>query len=146
MFGLFKKQQVVSETCNQLTERTWQSILSNAEANDESFREAVAALNVKVICELAPLVRDRSRYEIFRHEAVGLALSLRDGHCRNLALKQVEGLHRRTTELSWPTRKRGARTQLVKKTVDQNTRELMRARSKTPLVFRDQRPRYRQER
>jgi hypothetical protein len=57
MFGLFKKHQVVSETCDQVTERSWQSILSNAEANDESFCEAVAALNVKVICELAPLVR-----------------------------------------------------------------------------------------
>jgi hypothetical protein len=90
MFGLFKKHQVVPETCR---ERSWQSILSNAEANDESFREAVAALNVKVICELAPLVRDRSRYEIFRHEAVGLALSIRDERYRTFAMKQLEGLH-----------------------------------------------------
>ena len=65
MFGLFKKHQVVSETCDQVTERSWQSILSNAEANDESFCEAVAALNVKVICELAPLVRNRSRLKFF---------------------------------------------------------------------------------
>jgi hypothetical protein len=100
MFGLFKKHQVVSETCDQVTEVSWQSILNNADANDESFREAVAALNVNVICELAPLVRDRSRYEIFRHEAVGLALSIRDERCRNFAMKQLEGLHRRTTELS----------------------------------------------
>jgi hypothetical protein len=143
MFGLFKKHEVVCETCNPVTERSWQSILSKAEANDETYREAVAALNVKVICELAPLVRDLSKYISFRHEAVGLALSIRDGHYRSFALKQVEGLHRRTTELSWPTRKRGARTQLIKKTVDQNTRELMRASSKTPLVLRDQPSRYR---
>ena len=123
MFGLFKKHEVVCETCNPVTERSWQSILSKAEASDETYREAVAALNVKIICELAPLVRDLSKYESFRHEAVDLALSIRDGHYRSFALKQVEGLHRRTTELSWPTRKRGARTQLIKKPVDQNTRE-----------------------
>src|SRR6185503_7744613 len=134
MFGLFKKHQVVSETCDQVTERSWQSILSNAEANDESFREAVAALNVKVICELAPLVRDRSRYEIFRHEAVGLALSIRDERYRNFAMKQLEGLHRRTTELSWPTKRRGgSRTQLVKKALDQNARDSVRASSKRRL-------------
>ena len=143
MFGLFKKHELVCETCNPVTERSWQSILSKAEASDETYREAVAALNVKIICELAPLVRDLSKYVSFRHEAVGLALSIRDGHYRSFALKQVEGLHRRTTELSWPTRKRGARTQLIKKTVDQNTRELMRASSKTPLVLRDQPSRYR---
>ena len=43
MFGLFKKHEVVCETCNRVAERSWQSILSNAEASDESFREAVAA-------------------------------------------------------------------------------------------------------
>ena len=59
MFGLFKKHEVVCETCNAVTERSWQSILRKAEASD---REAVAALNVKVICELAPLVRDLSKY------------------------------------------------------------------------------------
>ena len=135
MFGLFKKHQVVSETCDQATERSWQSILSKAEASDETYREAVAALNVKVICELAPLVRDLSKYESFRHEAVGLALSIRDGRYRSFAMKQVEGLHRKTTELPWPTRGRdGARTKLViRKTVDQNTRDLMRE-SKTPLI------------
>src|SRR4029078_6161231 len=125
MFGLFEKHEVVCETCNPVAERSWQSILSKAEASDETYREAVAALNVKVICELAPLVRDLSKYESFRHEAVGLALSIRDGRYRSFALEQVEGLHRRTTELSWPTSDRsGARTQLIKKTVDQNTRNL----------------------
>jgi hypothetical protein len=104
MFGLFKKQEVFCETCNAVTERSWQSILSNS---DETYREAVAALNVKVICELAPLVRDLSEYESFRHEAVGLALSIRDGRYRSFAMKQVEGLHRRTTEVSRPTRGRG---------------------------------------
>ena len=117
MFGLFKKHELVCETCNPVTERSWQSILSKAEASDETYREAVAALNVKIICELAPLVRDLSKYESFRHEAVDLA------HYRSFALKQVEGLQRRAPEPSWPTRKRGARTQLIKKPVDQNTRE-----------------------
>jgi hypothetical protein len=136
MFGLFKKHEVVFETCNPVTERSWQSILSKAEASDETYREAVAALNVKVICELAPLVRDLSKYESFRHEAVGLALSIRDGRYRSFAMKQVEGLHRRTTELSRPTRGRGgARTQLViRKTVDQNTRDSKRESRKTPLI------------
>jgi hypothetical protein len=135
MFG-FKKHEVVCETCNPVTERSWQSILSKAEASDKTYREAVAALNVKVICELAPLVRDLSKYESFRHEAVGLALSIRDGRYRSFAMKQVEGLHRRTTELSRPTRGRGgARTQLViRKTVDQNTRDSKRESRKTPLI------------
>ena len=56
-------------------------------ASDESFREAVAALNVKAICELAPLVTDLSKYESFRHEAVGLALSIREGRYRSFAIK-----------------------------------------------------------
>jgi hypothetical protein len=141
MFGLFEKHEVVCETCNPVAERSWQSILSKAEASDETYREAVAALNVKVICELAPLVRDLSKYESFRHEAVGLALSIRDGCYRSFAMKQVEGLHRRTTELSWPARWRGgARTQLViRKTVDQNTRDSKR--EKTPLISLDQQSR-----
>ena len=115
MFGLFKKHQVVSETCDQVTERSWQSILSNAEANDESFREAVAALNVKVICELAPLLT---------------------GRYRSFAMKQVEGLHRGTTEIPWPTREcRDARTQLViRKMRDRDTRASMRESRKTPII------------
>jgi len=136
MFGLFKKHEVVCETCNPVAERSWQSILSNAEASDESFREAVAALNVKVICELAPLVTDLSKYESFRHEAVGLALSIRDGRYRSFAMKQVEGLHRKTTEIPWPTREcRDARTQLViRKMRDRDTRASMRESRKTPII------------
>ena len=33
----------------------WQSILSKADGPRDRYCEAVAALNVKVICELAPL-------------------------------------------------------------------------------------------
>jgi hypothetical protein len=65
MFGLFKKHEVVCETCNAVTERSWQSILRKAEASDETYREAVAALNVKVICELAPLVRIYRNMKVF---------------------------------------------------------------------------------
>jgi hypothetical protein len=75
-------------------------------------------------------------HEIFRHEAVGLALSIRDERYRNFAMKQLERLHRKTTELSWPTKGRGGpRTQLIKKAVDQNARGSMRASNKTPLEF-----------
>src|SRR5213592_3337349 len=133
MFGLFKKHEVARETCT--AGLTWPSILRNAEANGETYREAVAALNVKVICELAPLVRDRSKYESFRHEAADLVLSIRDERYRAFAMKQVEGLSGRTSELSWPKGRDGARTQLVsKKPVDQNPRDLMREGSKTPLI------------
>jgi hypothetical protein len=55
----------------------------------------VAALNVKVICELAPLLRDRPSYESFQQEAVALALSIQDELFRSFALKQVKGLFRR---------------------------------------------------
>jgi hypothetical protein len=89
MFGFFKKHDVACETHNPVTECTWQSILNKADANDESYREAVAALNVKVICELAPLVRDKSKYESFGHKAVDLALSIRDERFRDFARNRL---------------------------------------------------------
>jgi hypothetical protein len=132
MLGLFKKDEVGRETAR----LTWPAILSNAEASRETYREAVAALNVKLIRELAPLVRDPSKYESFRHEAADLALSIRDERYRTFAMKQVEGLSRRAAELSWPRMGRdGTRTQLTKKPVDQNPRDLMREGSKTPLIL-----------
>jgi hypothetical protein len=69
---------------------------------------------VKVICELAPLVRDRSKYESFRHEAKDLALSIQDEFCRRFAIKQVEGLSRRAGERNWgEPMQDGARTPLI---------------------------------
>jgi hypothetical protein len=149
MLGLFKKDEVARETAG----LTWPSILSNAEASRETYREAVAALNVKLIRELAPLVRDPSKYESFRHEAADLALSIRDERYRTFAMKQVEGLSRRAAELSWPRMGRDGgccpkdstrtRTRLVtKKPVDQNPRDLMREGSKTPLISLHQSSRF----
>jgi hypothetical protein len=141
MFGLFKKTEVAHETCT--AGLTWPSILSNAEGNCETYREAVAAFNVKVICELTPLVRDRSKYESFRHEAADLVLSIRDERYRAFAMKQIEGLSRRTPEVSWPMGRDGSRSQLVtKKPVDQNPRDLMREGSKTPLISLHQSSRF----
>jgi hypothetical protein len=69
MFGLFKSK-VESEAQPQTPGETaaignWQSILSKADGPRDRYCEAVAALNVKVICELAP-VRDRPSYESFQ--------------------------------------------------------------------------------
>lgn len=81
MFGLFKSKVASEAQATALGEATavadWQSILSKADPPRDRYCEAVAALNVKVICELAPLVRDQPRYESFQHEAVALALSIR---------------------------------------------------------------------
>ena len=100
MFGLFNKNKVAREAQPQSQSEAaaganWHSILSKADAGCESYREAVAALNVKLICELASLVGDRSKYESFRHEATDLALSIQDEFCGSFAIKQVEGLSRR---------------------------------------------------
>jgi hypothetical protein len=135
MFGFFKKHDVACETHNPVTERTWQSILNKADANDESYREAVAALNVKVICELAPWLRDKSKYESFGRKAVDLALSIRDERFRDFAMKQIEGLSRTTAELCSGIERDGAITQLVTRArVNGNVRGLMERNGKTPLI------------
>jgi hypothetical protein len=97
MFGLFNKRRVVSEvspkTRSEPSERsTWQSILSKADAGHDASIAAVTALNVRVICELAPFVRDRARYESYQHEAIDLALSIRHEPYHSFAMKEVEGL------------------------------------------------------
>jgi hypothetical protein len=119
MFGLLNKNKVARQAQptshgNGAAGDNWQSILSRADAGRERYRDALAALNVKVICELAPLVRDRSKYESFRHEAKDLALSIQDEFCRRLAIKQVEGLSRRAGERNWgESMQDGARTPLI---------------------------------
>lgn len=92
----------------------WRSILSKADAPRDRYCEAVAALNVKVICELAPLLRARPSYESFQQAAVALALSIQDELFRSFALKQVKGLFRRAAAHPW--------------------REPTPDRSKTPLI------------
>lgn len=62
-------------------------------------REAVAALNVKVVCELADLLPDKAKYEVTREEAIGLALSIENGSCRYFALDHVVGLCRKRGDL-----------------------------------------------
>jgi len=103
MFGLFKSK--VERSPHTLGETTalanWQSILSKADGPPDRYCEAVAALNVKVIGELAPLNRDRPSYEIFQQEAGALALSIQDELFRNFALKQVEAFFRRAAADPW---------------------------------------------
>lgn len=94
MFGLFNRK-VVGEAQPKsqgavAAGTDWQSILTKADAGHVRYNEAVAALNVKVICDLSSLVRDRSKYESFRREAIALALSIRDERYRTFAVKQLE--------------------------------------------------------
>ena len=94
MFGLFNRK-VVGEAQPKsqgavAAGTDWQSILTKADAGHVRYNEAVAALNVKVICDLSSLVRDRSKYESFRREAIALALSIRDERYRTFAIKQLE--------------------------------------------------------
>jgi hypothetical protein len=54
------------------------------------IRRPAGGNQVKVICDLSSLVRDRSKYESFRREAIALALSIRDERYRTFAIKQLE--------------------------------------------------------
>jgi hypothetical protein len=80
MFGLFKKTGVTTEATQSLAEAkdlngaNWRSILNQADACRDSYRAALVVLNVKLICEFAPCVRDRSEYKNFRHRAIDLAI------------------------------------------------------------------------
>jgi hypothetical protein len=142
MFGLFKNN-VASEAPPQnqgevAAGANWQSILSKADAHCDRYREAVAALNVKVICELAPLVRDRSKYESFQHEAIDLAPSIQDELYRSFAINQVKELFRSAGAPPWRELMRGgSRTRLIAKErskwMGQGSRELQYG-SKTPLI------------
>ena len=121
MFRLFKSK-VESEAQPQTLGETaaianWQSILSKADGPRDRYCEAVAALNVKVICELAPLARDRPSYESFQQEAVALALSIQDELFRSFALKQVKAFFGRAAAHPW--------------------REPTPDRSKTPFIASD---------
>ena len=70
MFSLFNRHKIPIEVPDESrsSEINWQSILSKADGNQDHSISAVTALNVKVICELAPLVRDRAKYESYQHE------------------------------------------------------------------------------
>ena len=62
-------------------------------------RETVAALNVKVVCDLAQLLPDKGKYEDTTGEAIGMALSIENGPCRHFAVDHVVGLCRRRGDL-----------------------------------------------
>jgi hypothetical protein len=62
-------------------------------------QEAVTALNVKVVCDLAGLLPDKGNYEITRGQAIGMALSIENGPCRHFAVDHVVGLCRRRGDL-----------------------------------------------
>jgi hypothetical protein len=68
-------------------------------SDDEMGREAVVVLNVKAICDLAGFLPDRAKYENFRDQAMGMALSLQDGSHREFAVGQVVNLCRRSGEV-----------------------------------------------
>jgi hypothetical protein len=65
----------------------------------EPYREALAALNVKVICDLACLPEERANHDMVREEAVALALSIGHGFCKDFAFDEILGFCRRTGEL-----------------------------------------------
>ena len=72
MFGLFGKNKAigVSDRQEETAPPHWRSILSRA---DGSHLDAVAALNVKLICELAPMLPNRPKFLELQREAVALA-------------------------------------------------------------------------
>ncbi len=78
-------------------------------------RESVVALNVKVVCDLAGLFPDKAKYEVTRGQAIGLALSIQNGTCRNFAVGHIVGLCRRRGEVHF-----------AKKLLDQVTDDSLR--------------------
>jgi hypothetical protein len=91
MVSLFRKSKSSSESGQQTAPGHWPTILSQA---DGSHLDAVAALNVRVICELGPLVRDRSKFLELQREAMALALSIQNESYRSFALSFVDELVR----------------------------------------------------
>jgi hypothetical protein len=79
------------------TSRNEHPASSEAAAHTENNinREALTALNVKVVCDLAQLLPDKANYEVTRGEAIGMALSIRNGPYRYFAVDHVVGLCRR---------------------------------------------------
>jgi hypothetical protein len=106
--------------------------LSKADGPRDRDCEAVAALNVKVMCELAPLARDLPSYESFQQEAVALAFSIHDELFRSFALKQVKAFFRRAAAQLWrePTLDR-SKTPFI--TSGQGLRKPAEPTSVTPL-------------
>ena len=140
MFGLFKStvESEETQTLETAAIANWPSILCKADGPRDSYCEAVAALNVKVICELAPLARDRLSYEIFQQEAVALALSIQDELFRSFALKQVKAFFRRAAAHPWrePTPNRSKTSFIASdrpKWLGQGLREPDEPNARTPL-------------
>jgi hypothetical protein len=137
----FNKSRVASEAQSRRQSEAaaganWHSILSKADAGRARYREAVAALNVKVICDLSPLVRDRSKYESFRREAIDLAMSIQDERYRTFAIKQLKGLSRSAGARPWrePMPDDGKTRLVARERPRWLSRERMRDGSKTPLI------------
>jgi hypothetical protein len=102
MLGLLNRRKPVVRTdvtVPAAKEASWASILSRAEASTE----AISALNVRVVVELAPLNRSPEKYEIFRREALRLASSIHDESRRTFALEQLNALFRSAEGQGGPT-------------------------------------------
>ena len=144
MFALFKSKvdEAQPPSFSETSEIAhWQSILSKANGPRDKYCEAVTALNVKVICELAPLARNQSSYESFQQEAVALALSIQDELFRSFALKQVKAFFRRAAAHPWrePTPDRSKTPFIASdrpKWLGQRLREPVEPNGKTPLFRR----------
>jgi hypothetical protein len=62
-------------------------------------QEALMALNVEVVCDLADLLPDKAKYEVTRGQAIGMALSIENGACRYFAVEKVVGLCRKRGDM-----------------------------------------------
>ena len=69
--------------------------LTTPNSDNKINRETVTALNVKVVCDLANLLPDQTKYEVTRGQAIGMALSIENGPCQTFAVNHVVGLCRR---------------------------------------------------
>ena len=69
----------------------WQSILNDVEPKHDSYVEAATAFNVRMISELAPLIRNPQKYESCRLKALRLTSGIQHEPYRSYAFQQVEG-------------------------------------------------------
>jgi hypothetical protein len=78
----------------------WQALLNDVEPTHDGYVEAITALNVRMISELAPLICNPKKYESCRLEALRLASAIQQEPYRSYAFQQVESLFRQRASAS----------------------------------------------
>jgi hypothetical protein len=95
MFGLFARTKADEGSRRESVPQNWRSTLIRA---DTSHLDAVLALNVRLLCEHATLVKDRTRALAICREALDRALKIQNKECRSFAIRRIEAIAERSEE------------------------------------------------